>query len=117
MDHTHIFSYKLNEDIDRCYSNKQPRLVQTKRSGFSRKINSDPGLWSDERKVHQHQSKIITFRSTNTLDEKKLNEDLKQLLRTSVKFFDDINDKDFICETLFQKTLDKHLPKKQMKVR
>ena len=89
MDPTHIFSYKLSRDIDRCYSNKQPRLVQTKRSDFSRKINSDPGLWPDERKVHQHQSKIITFRSTNTLDEKKLNENLKQLLRMSVKFFDD----------------------------
>ena len=57
------------------------------------------GLMKD--KVHQHQSKIITYRSTKNLVVEKLNEDLQSAPWHVGKVFDDIDDIHFFLAITF----------------
>ena len=52
-------------------------------------------------KVHQHQSKIITFQSTKRLDVEKLNEDLETAPWHVCEIFDDVDDKYFFLGDTF----------------
>ena len=65
----------------------------------------------------QHRRKTITFRSLKNVDMDQLNEDLASAPWTVGETFDAIEDQYGTWKTIFESVLDKHMPKKKMRVR
>lgn len=63
-------------------------------------------------KVHQLQSKIITFRSIKNLDVEKLNKDWQTAPWHNGEAFDDTGDIHFLWQPLFTQVVVQHLPLK-----
>ena len=65
----------------------------------------------------QHRRKTITFRSVKNVDTDQLNDDLVNAPWIVGETFDAIEDQYDACKTIFESILDKHMPKKKMRVR
>jgi hypothetical protein len=68
-------------------------------------------------RVSQHESKVVTFRSTKSLDVEKFNEDLSSAPWHVMETFDAMDDKYHYWETLFNTIVEKHMPTKKMRFR
>ena len=70
-----------------------------------------------KRSALQHRQKTITFRSLKNVDTDQLNEDLVRAPWIVGETFDAIDDQYDAWTTIFESVLDKHMPKKKMRVR
>ncbi|XP_048578931.1 uncharacterized protein LOC125560702 [Nematostella vectensis] len=68
-------------------------------------------------RVSQHERKVVTFRSTKSLDVEKFNEDLSSAPWHVMETFDTMDDKYHYWETLFNTIVEKHMPTKKMRFR
>ena len=68
-------------------------------------------------RVAQHERKVITFRSTKTLDVEKFNEDLSCAPWNVMDTFDTLDEKYDYWESLFNTIIEKHMPTKRMRFR
>ena len=68
-------------------------------------------------RVSQHERKVVTFRSTRTLDVEKLNEDLSCAPWNVMDSFDTLDEKYLSWESLLNATVEKHMPTKRMRFR
>ena len=68
-------------------------------------------------RVFQHERKVVTFRSTRTLDVEKLNEDLSCAPWNVMNTFDTLDEKYFFWESLLNTIVEKHMPTKRMRFR
>ena len=68
-------------------------------------------------RVSQHERKVVTFRSTRTLDVEKLNEDLSCAPWNVMDSFDTLDEKYLFWESLLNTIVEKHMPTKRMRFR
>ena len=68
-------------------------------------------------RVSQHERKVVTFRSTRTLDVEKLNEDLSCAPWNVMDSFDTLDEKYLFWESLLNAIVEKHMPTKRMRFR
>ena len=74
------------------------------------------GIIMKER-MSQHERKVVTFRSTRTLDVEKLNEDLSSAPWNVMDSFDTLDEKYLFWESLLNTIVEKHMPTKRMRFR
>ncbi|PFX19591.1 hypothetical protein AWC38_SpisGene16000 [Stylophora pistillata] len=68
-------------------------------------------------RVSQHERKVVTFRSTKTLDVEKLNEDLSCAPWNVIDTFNTLDEKYLFWESLFNTIVEKHMPTKRVRFR
>ena len=102
--------------LDVILTNK-PELFKT--SGVLNPEMSDHHLvyWIMKERVSQHERKVVTFRSTRTLDVEKLNEDLSCAPWNVMDTFDTLDEKYLLWESLLNTIVEKHMPTKRMRFR
>ena len=102
--------------LDVILTNK-PELFKT--SGVLNPEMSDHHLvyWIMKERVSQHERKVVTFRSTRTLDVEKLNEDLSCAPWNVMDTFDTLDEKYLFWESLLNTIVEKHMPTKRMRFR
>ena len=61
-------------------------------------------------RVSQHKRKVVTFRSTRTLDAEKLNEDLSSTPWNVMDTFDTLDEKYIFWVSLLNTIEEKHMP-------
>ena len=66
-------------------------------------------------RVSQHERKVVTFRSTRTLDVENLNEDLSCAPWNVMDTFDTLDEKYLFWESLLNNIVEKHMPTNRMR--
>ncbi|KAL9964953.1 hypothetical protein ACROYT_G028670 [Oculina patagonica] len=102
--------------LDVILTNK-PNLFRTSGS-FNSEISDHHLIYGIlKQSVLQHRRKTITFKSLKNVDVDQLNEDLASAPWIVGETFDAIEDQYDAWKTIFESVLDKHMPKKKMRVR
>ena len=109
-------TYSSSTLLDVILTNK-PQLF--KRSGVLNPEISDHYLTFAlmESKIPKHRQKVVTFRSTKSLDVKMLNEELTNAPWWVMNIFDTMDDKWNYWKALFDSILETHTPMRKMRVR
>jgi len=101
-------------------------VILTNKPGMFKISGSfDPEILSDHHLVYgilshfvsRHKKKTITFRSLKNADFDELNKDLACAPWNIVEMYDSVDEQYDTWKTIFESVLDKHMPKKKMRVR